>query len=112
MVIVLCGGCFNKLHKGHVYFMSEAKKLGDFLVVVVSNDRLNKKKYGAKALPAKKRKAAIEKLGIADKVVIGHEKHFGKALEDYMPDVIALGYDQVMPVKTKIKAVRIGKLDL
>jgi len=111
MKTVLCGGCFNKIHEGHVYFLNEAKKLGNFLVVVVANDRLNKKKYGARALPAKKRKANIEKLGIADKVVIGREKHFGKALEDYKPDVIALGFDQSMPVKTKIKVTRIRKLE-
>ena len=56
MKTVLCGGCFNKIHEGHVYFLNEAKKLGNFLVVVVANDRLNKKKYGARALPAKKSK--------------------------------------------------------
>ena len=110
MPTVLCGGCFNKVHEGHIFFLKEAKKLGDFLVVVIASDILNKKKYGKDAMPAKERKNNIEKLGIADKVVIGHEKHFGKALEDYKPDVIALGYDQKMPVKTDIKAVRIGKL--
>ncbi len=36
--IVFVHGIFDILHKGHIYFLSEAKKLGDVLVVGVDHD--------------------------------------------------------------------------
>jgi rfaE bifunctional protein nucleotidyltransferase chain/domain len=35
---VVVGGCFDVLHKGHVIFLEEAKKLGDQLVVLLESD--------------------------------------------------------------------------
>ena len=37
--IVLTGGCFDILHVGHVRFLSEAKKMGDYLVVLLESDQ-------------------------------------------------------------------------
>lgn len=36
--VVFTNGCFDILHKGHVSYLSEAKALGDFLVVAVNSD--------------------------------------------------------------------------
>jgi len=36
--IVLTGGCFDILHIGHVRFLSEAKGMGDYLVVLLESD--------------------------------------------------------------------------
>jgi FAD synthetase len=112
---VLAGGCFNKIHKGHVFFLKSAKKLGEYLVVVVSNNKLNKKKYGKKSVPARIRKRNIEKLKIADKVVVGHRSNFVAVVKKEKPDIIALGYDQKLPVKKSlvkgIKIKRIKKLN-
>ncbi|MBI4895491.1 MAG: threonylcarbamoyl-AMP synthase [Candidatus Aenigmarchaeota archaeon] len=33
--VVICGGCFNTTHKGHEYFLKNAKTKGDYLIVVV-----------------------------------------------------------------------------
>ncbi len=44
--IVLAGGCFDILHIGHVRFLSKAKKMGDFLVVLLENDEKVKKLKG------------------------------------------------------------------
>lgn len=35
---VLVGGCFDLIHYGHVRFLTEAKKLGDRLVVALESD--------------------------------------------------------------------------
>ena len=37
--VVLAGGCFDMLHIGHLRFLSEAKKLGDYLVVLLESDK-------------------------------------------------------------------------
>ena len=38
MVKVMATGTFDLLHMGHIYFLKEAKKLGDTLCVVVATD--------------------------------------------------------------------------
>lgn len=110
---VLVGGCFNRIHKGHIFFLKEAKKLGDILIVVLAHDKNNKKAY---KVSAKKRKKNIQELRIADKIIIGDEKNFCKVVLKEKPNIIALGYDQTLPPgveniieKMKIKVVRIRK---
>ncbi len=44
--IVLTGGCFDILHIGHVRFFSEAKKMGNYLVVLLENDEKVRKLKG------------------------------------------------------------------
>ncbi len=100
---VLAGGVFNTIHPGHVRFLKKAKSLGDFLVVVVANDKtVLKKKPLLK--PQEERKRALERLGIADKVIIGDEKDFLRVVKKEKPDVIALGYDQEFD-KEKLKSL-------
>ncbi|MEM7819330.1 MAG: adenylyltransferase/cytidyltransferase family protein [Candidatus Aenigmatarchaeota archaeon] len=103
---VLCGGCFNHIHKGHIYFLKKAKSLGDYLIVVLAHDKNNKKPY---AIPAKSRKKYLEKLKIANKIVIGHPKDFMKTVKKYKPDIIALGYDQKLSkdIRNKLKKINI-----
>jgi len=44
--IVLTGGCFDILHIGHVRFLSEAKGMGDCLVVLLESDKKVKELKG------------------------------------------------------------------
>jgi D-beta-D-heptose 7-phosphate kinase/D-beta-D-heptose 1-phosphate adenosyltransferase len=39
MRIVIASGYFNPLHVGHIHYLQAAKDLGDFLAVVVNNDK-------------------------------------------------------------------------
>ena len=105
---ILVGGCFNLIHPGHIYFLKEAKKLGDELIVVLTNDKNNKKPY---AVSAKKRRENLESLNIADKILIGDSKNKTKIVKKVKPDLIVLGYDQELPDGFKsFKHVRIKKL--
>lgn len=107
---VLCGGRFNFLHKGHEFFLKKAKSYGDYLVVIVANDSHNKKREHRESQET--RKDNIEKLGIADEVVIGDEKNFFNVVEKFKPDIIALGYDQSLPFpEEKLKGIRVVKID-
>lgn len=36
--IVFTNGCFDILHKGHIAYLNEAKKLGDYLFVGINSD--------------------------------------------------------------------------
>lgn len=108
MKTVLTGGKFNRIHPGHIWLLCRAKKLG-YLVVVLANDKHNKKPY---AVNAGKRKATLEKLGIADKIVIGSPKSFVLVLKKYKPNVIVLGYDQKLPDKTTEEYVKKRKIKI
>ena len=44
--IVLAGGCFDILHIGHVRFLSKAKKMGDYLIILLESDEKVKKLKG------------------------------------------------------------------
>jgi cytidyltransferase-like protein len=109
MKTVLAGGCFNRIHDGHIYFLKRAKTLGDYFVVVLTNDSNNRKRY---RMPAEIRKTNLVKLGIADKILIGNRKNYSKIVEKVRPDIIALGYDQELPAgidETRYKIAKINK---
>jgi FAD synthetase len=108
-MIVLTGGKFNRVHKGHIWLLKKAKSLGDSLVVVLANDSHNKRSY---AMPARMRKKHLDELGIADYVVIGDKKNFFKVIEKIKPSIIVLGYDQSLPegIREKLgKKIRVVK---
>lgn len=92
---IICFGTFDILHPGHVYFLKESKKLGDFLVVVVARDVTVRKVRGRMGRNSEeKRKEKIEKLRVADEVMLGDERDPYKILDKVRPDIICLGYDQ------------------
>ena len=93
---VLAGGVFNILHPGHLYFLRQAKKLGDTLVVVVAADRTVLKNRKTLLSSARERADMVSALSFVDKVVIGDENDMLRVVRDEHPDVIALGYDQDM----------------
>lgn len=38
-IVVLCHGCFDLMHPGHIKYLQAAKNMGDVLVVTVTPDR-------------------------------------------------------------------------
>jgi len=93
---VLVGGVFNIAHDGHAFFLKKAKELGDYLIVVIAHDETAQRTKKYKIASQEERKKNVEKLRIADKVVIGDERDFMKVVREEKPDVIALGHDQQM----------------
>jgi len=108
---VLVGGVFNLVHPGHIFFLKKSKEFGDYLIVVVANNRTAHltKKYPLVGQVIRKRN--IEKLGIADKVVIGDEVDFMKVVRKEKPNVIVLGYDQKINEKELRKMLTKNGID-
>ena len=102
MVTVMASGTFDLLHMGHIYFLKEAKKLGDKLVVVVATDATVRRLKHEPVTPEEMRLNIIKELKIVDKAVLGHEDDMYEIVEEIKPDIIALGFDQVHDEK-KIK---------
>ena len=89
-------GTFDRLHKGHISFLNQAKKLGDYLIVVVARDKYVKKAKGKLPLNNEKlRTKNLRNTKLVDKVILGSRIHnFYQTLRTHKPAVIALGYDQ------------------
>lgn len=69
--LVLVGGCFDILHVGHVAFLSEAKKQGDVLMVLLESDaRIKELKGNERPVNTQEDRALLlSSLEIADFVV-------------------------------------------
>ncbi len=110
---VVAFGSFDPLHKGHIYYLKQAKKLGDKLFVIVSSDekiKFLKSRHSWQNQEVRARQ--VKKLGIADKVLIGESTREYTLLDKIKPDVIALGYDQKIPesLKKEVKKYKIVTL--
>ena len=88
-------GVFDLLHPGHLYFLREARKLGDELWVVVARDSTARRFKHEPILPEASRVTLVEGLKPVDRAVLGHEGNIYEILDEIRPDVIALGFDQV-----------------
>jgi len=92
---VMVFGSFDVLHPGHLHFFREAKKLGDYLIVVVGRDKTVKEVKGNEPLYSEEdRLACVNALRIVDKAVLGYVDNQFMVLDEFKPDIICLGYDQ------------------
>lgn len=92
---ILVFGTFDVFHYGHLQFLKQAKKLGDYLTVVIARDEnVIKIKKRKPFHTEKERKEIIESLKIVDKAVLGDKKDVYKVIKEEKPNVIVLGYDQ------------------
>ena len=92
---VLTFGTFDIFHKGHEFYLKEARKHGNTLNVVVAMDSTVKQIKGKYPLNNElKRLAKIKSLDYVDNAFLGHEEDKYKIIEEIRPDIICLGYDQ------------------
>ena len=87
-------GVFDLLHPGHILYLTEAKKLGDELVVVVARDRTAERFKHRPITSEDHRVRMVAALKPMDRAMLGHEGDIYDILTELRPDVIALGYDQ------------------
>ena len=93
--IVFTNGCFDILHYGHVKYLEEAKKLGDFLVVGINSDKSisNLKGKSRPINTLSDRANIINSLKSVD-IVIPFEEDTPLELIKYIsPDVLVKGSD-------------------
>ena len=83
------------MHPGHIHYLTEAKKLGDELVVVVARDSTAERFKHRPIVSEAQRLEMVAALKPVDKAVLGHEGSIYEILPEIKPDVIALGFDQV-----------------
>ncbi|MBU0457258.1 MAG: adenylyltransferase/cytidyltransferase family protein [Nanoarchaeota archaeon] len=96
---VICFGTFDILHLGHLNYLKQAKRYGDYLIVVVARDKTKQKQKKKLIFNEKERFELIKSLKIVDKAVLGDLKNFLKPIQENKPDVVCLGYDHKIDEK-------------
>ncbi|WP_104694926.1 D-glycero-beta-D-manno-heptose-7-phosphate kinase [Helicobacter salomonis] len=93
--VVFTNGCFDLLHRGHVDYLQEAKKLGDILVVGLNSDSSVCALKGAtRPIQAQEDRAFIlAGLECVDFVVIFEELTPLELIKALQPDILVKGSD-------------------
>jgi D-beta-D-heptose 7-phosphate kinase/D-beta-D-heptose 1-phosphate adenosyltransferase len=93
--LVATGGCFDLLHRGHISLLSQARALGDALVVCLnSDDSVRRAKGPSRPLVGQEDRARVlEALGCVDGVQIFDEDTPRELLARLRPDIWVKGTD-------------------
>ena len=93
--IIMTNGCFDILHTGHIHMLSEAKKLGDILVVALNSDSSVKLNKGEKR-PINyemDRAFILSAVQYVDHIIIFDEETPEKIICKILPDILVKGTD-------------------
>lgn len=100
-------GTFDIFHPGHQSYLKQAKKMGDYLIVVVARDKTVREfKKQETENKEQKRMNILKSSNLANEVVPGGLKDKYTVIKKYQPEIIALGYDQkvdLQELKNKLK---------
>jgi len=75
----IVSGYFNPLHGGHLDMIEAARLLGDYLIVVVNNDKAQVLKKGKVILDEKNRMRLMRSLRLVDEVILSIDEDLGQA---------------------------------
>ena len=105
--IVFTNGCFDILHVGHIRYLSEAKSLGDILVVGVNSDESvrNLKGPSRPINSLSDRALLLSELVFVDYVVSFKEQTPLKLIKMIMPDILVKGGDYTLDTVVGSKEV-------
>lgn len=105
MKTVLVGGCFDLIHIGHIYFLEEAKKLGDRLVVLLESDETIRRLKGEHRPihTQEERKKMLLAIRFVDEVVsipsLKTDTEYFDVIQTIHPNIIA--FTEGDPILTK-----------
>lgn len=93
--IVFTNGCFDILHRGHVAYLTQARALGDRLVVGLNTDASVRRLKGAgrPVVEQDDRAYIIAALGCVDAVTLFDEETPAQLIDALLPDVLVKGGD-------------------
>lgn len=93
--IIFTNGCFDILHRGHVYYLSKAREMGDVLIVGLNSDDSVSRLKG-KGRPVNGQNARAEvlgALGMVDYIILFGEDTPLELIKLVRPDLLVKGGD-------------------
>ena len=93
--IVFTNGCFDLLHVGHVRYLDQAKKLGDFLIIGLNSDSSVKELKGEDRPinSFEDRATLLSAIESVDSVIMFEEQTPENLIKDIVPDILVKGGD-------------------
>ncbi len=94
--IVFTNGCFDIIHPGHVDYLSQARDLGDFLILGLNTDNSVKRLQKAPNRPINNEQArasVLAALASIDLIVLFDEETPYELISFLKPDVLVKGND-------------------
>lgn len=108
--VAFTNGCFDILHKGHIYSLTQAAREADHLIVAVNSDASTRRLKGPDRPinDENARALLLASLQIVDAVVIFEEDTPLEILRELLPDVLVKGgdytLDQIVGAKEVMEA--------
>jgi len=99
--IVLCHGVFDLLHIGHINYFHAAKKIGDVLVVSVTDDGHVNKGPGRPAFKIQNRINFLKEINCIDYICVSRFPTSEKIIKNLQPDFYCKGPDYLGAQKIK-----------
>jgi rfaE bifunctional protein nucleotidyltransferase chain/domain len=93
--VVLANGCFDPLHVGHVRYLEDARRNGDFLIVALNNNESARKLKGdgRPVVDEAARAALLAAVRVVDGVLLFADDNVERILDVIRPAVHAKGTD-------------------
>lgn len=91
--VVLCHGCFDLMHPGHIKYFQAAKRMGDVLAVTVTPDRYIDKGHGRPVFNENLRAESIAALECVDYVAINKWPTAEETLRLLRPNIYVKGQE-------------------
>ena len=106
----MCFGTFDLLHLGHLHYFQQAKKHGDYLMVVIARDKTKQIQKKEIIFSERERLELVQNLRVVDEAVLGYPEDHFRIIQEKKPDVIFLGYDH--KIDEKILAAKLKERGL
>jgi len=91
---VITFGTFDLLHEGHIRILERAKHQGDYLIVGVSSDELNRKKGKLSVFGQNQRVSYVKALRCVDEVFLEESlEQKGEYIKQFDADLLVMGDD-------------------
>ncbi|UVS79793.1 D-glycero-beta-D-manno-heptose 1-phosphate adenylyltransferase [Actinokineospora sp. UTMC 2448] len=106
--VVFTNGCFDMLHRGHIAYLNQARRLGDVLVVAVNGDASVRrlKGDGRPVNPAADRAEVLAALSCVDHVTVFDEDSPAELIRLLRPDCYVKGGDYTESMLDEAAVVR------
>ena len=106
MKTIMCFGTFDLLHLGHLHYFQQAKRHGDWLIVVIARDKTKKAQKKEIIFSEKERLELVKGLRVVDEAVLGYPEDHFRIIEEKRPDIIFLGYDHKIEERVLAKELK------
>lgn len=93
LTVVLCHGCFDIFHYGHLTYLKKSKEMGDILVVSITHDNFINKGFNRPISNISQRVEMVNELRCVDYCYISEDYSSVNVIKNLRPLIYSKGMD-------------------